>query len=43
MPGLNHMLQHAVTGEITEYNEIRETISPDVLDAILRFIEEHGH
>lgn len=39
MPGLNHLLQHAVTGELTEYDEIRETISPDVLDAIVQFIE----
>lgn len=38
MPELNHLMQHAVTGEMTEYDEIRETISPDVLDAIVRFI-----
>ena len=38
MPGLNHLFQHAVTGEISEYDEIRETISPEVLEAILRFI-----
>lgn len=39
MPGLNHLLQHAVTGEMTEYDEIRETISPEVLDTIVRFIK----
>ncbi len=38
MPGLNHMMQHAVTGETSEYGEIRETISPEVLDAIVKFI-----
>ena len=38
MPELNHLMQHAVTGEMTEYDEIRETISPDVLEAIVRFI-----
>lgn len=38
MPELNHLMQHAVTGEMTEYDEIRETISSDVLDAIVRFI-----
>lgn len=38
MPGLNHLLQHAVTGEVSEYGTIRETISPEVLDAIVRFI-----
>lgn len=40
MPGLNHLMQHAVTGEMKEYDEIRETISPYVLDAIVRFIRE---
>lgn len=38
MPDLNHLLQHAVTGEMTEYDEIRETISPEVLEAIVQFI-----
>lgn len=38
MPELNHLMQHAVTGEATEYNEIRETISSEVLDAIVQFI-----
>lgn len=39
MPGLNHLLQHAVTGETAEYDEIRETISPEALEAIARFIK----
>ena len=43
MPELNHLLQHAVTGEITEYDEIRETISPDVLEAIVQFIKKQTH
>ncbi|MDD6314322.1 MAG: alpha/beta fold hydrolase [Porphyromonadaceae bacterium] len=38
MPGLNHLLQHAETGEASEYGEIRETISPEVLEAIAAFI-----
>lgn len=38
MPGLNHMMQHAVTGEADEYDAIRETISPEVLDAIVEFV-----
>lgn len=38
MPELNHLIQHAVTGEMAEYGEIRETISPEVLDAIVEFI-----
>ena len=40
MPGLNHLMQHAVTGEMIEYDEIRETISPDVLQTIVRFIRD---
>lgn len=39
IPGLNHLMQTAVTGEPTEYGEIRETISPEVLDAIAQFIK----
>lgn len=40
MPGLNHLLQHAGTGEVDEYEKIRETISPEVLDIILSFIRD---
>ncbi len=36
---LNHLFQHCRTGEITEYGEIDETISPEVLDDILAFIK----
>lgn len=39
MPGLNHLMQHAVTGEVSEYSEISETISPEVLDAIVQFVK----
>lgn len=39
MPSLNHMMQHAQTGDMSEYNEIRETISPEVLEIILEFIK----
>lgn len=38
MPGLNHPLQHATTGEVSEYGEIRETIAPEVLKLIVEFI-----
>ncbi len=37
--GLNHLLQHANTGDSSEYNDIRETISPDVLTVITEFIQ----
>ena len=30
-PGLNHLFQHCTTGIPTEYGEIEETISPEVL------------
>jgi len=38
LAGLNHLLQHAITGEVTEYSTIKETISPEVLDIMVRFI-----
>ena len=38
-PSLNHMLQHAVTGEPSEYDSIRQTVSPDVLTDILSLIK----
>lgn len=39
MPGLNHMFQHAKTGAVSEYGEIEETISPEVLDIITTWIK----
>lgn len=41
LAGLNHLLQHASTGEVTEYSEIRETIAPEVLKIIVEFISRH--
>ena len=32
--GVNHLFQHCKTGSVTEYKEIEETISPDILTAI---------
>lgn len=37
-PKLNHLMQHAVTGNVEEYNSIEETISPEVLSDIAAFI-----
>ncbi len=37
-PELNHPMQHATTGEIAEYSTIEETIAPEVLSDILKFI-----
>lgn len=37
--GLNHLFQHCKTGAVTEYKEIEETISEDVLNKILHWIK----
>lgn len=42
MPRLNHLMQHSVTGELDEYGAISETISPEVLEAIVSFIREQA-
>lgn len=36
--GVNHLFQHCTTGAVTEYREIEETISPEVLDIIVNWI-----
>ena len=37
-PGLNHLFQHCTTGLVNEYSQIEETISPEVLEDIVQFI-----
>ncbi len=37
-PTLNHLFQHCTTGLLTEYSEIEETISPEVLSDIAQWI-----
>lgn len=39
-PAMNHLMQHAVTGEVEEYSNIEETISPEVLADITAFIKD---
>ena len=39
-PSLNHLFQHCKTGNISEYRMIEETISPEVLEDIVRFIKQ---
>jgi fermentation-respiration switch protein FrsA (DUF1100 family) len=34
MPGLNHLFQHAVTGDESEYGKIKEAISPHVVEIL---------
>jgi pimeloyl-ACP methyl ester carboxylesterase len=38
LPGLNHLFQHAVTGSVSEYGLIRETMAPEVLAQIADWI-----
>ena len=38
--GVNHLFQHCNTGAVSEYREIEETISPDVLDEMIQWILE---
>lgn len=38
MEGLNHLFQHCQTGNIIEYQQIEETISPEVLTLITEWI-----
>lgn len=39
MPDLNHMFQHCKTGSVVEYQQIEETISPEVLGVIVDWIK----
>lgn len=36
--GLNHLMQHCFTGAVMEYGKIEETMSPDVMKEITRFL-----
>ena len=38
-PALNHLFQHCATGLPTEYGQIEETISPEVLEDIAKWIQ----
>lgn len=37
-PGLNHLFQHCTTGNVNEYGNIEETISPELLTDIVTWI-----
>lgn len=37
--GVNHMFQHCNTGIVTEYQQIEETISPEVLQVVEKWIK----
>lgn len=38
-PDLNHMFQHCKTGGVNEYGQIEETMSPEVLDLMVSWIQ----
>ena len=39
--GLNHLFQHANTGSTEEYDLIEETMSVDVLETIINWIQKN--
>ena len=40
LEGLNHLLQHATTGAVSEYYQISETIAPEVLELIAEWLTQ---
>ena len=40
LKGLNHLFQHATTGAVSEYDQISETIAPEVLELIAEWISK---
>jgi hypothetical protein len=40
LPNLNHLFQNCETGAVSEYGQIEETISPEVLEIISEWIWE---
>ena len=40
IPNVNHLFQNAKTGNITDYRKIKETIAPEALDIIEKWISE---
>lgn len=41
LEGLNHLFQTCTTGDLSEYNQIKETISPTALNLILTFLNQN--
>ncbi len=41
-PGLNHLMQHAATGNVDEYAGIEETMSEDVINDVVTFIKHNA-
>ncbi|MBA3548875.1 MAG: alpha/beta fold hydrolase [Nannocystis sp.] len=41
LPGLNHLFQHAKTGQVEEYSKIEETLAPELLNEVSSWIAAH--
>lgn len=41
LPGLNHLFQHCQSGSPTEYGAIEETMAPEALDDISKWVVKH--
>ena len=41
LPGLNHLFQHASTGQVEEYSKIEETFAPEALQEISAWVLAH--
>lgn len=39
LDGLNHLFQHCTTGSVIEYQQIEETIAPEVLETVTKWIK----
>ena len=42
LPGLNHLLQTADTGQVSEYGKIEETVAPSALKVVGDWVVEHS-
>ena len=40
LKGLNHLFQNCKTGQLSEYGQIEETMEPEVLKRISKWISE---
>ncbi|CAN5565342.1 hypothetical protein BH20VER3_BH20VER3_20590 [soil metagenome] len=42
LPNLNHLFQHCQTGAVSEYGQIEETMSPEVLQLVSDWIKQYA-
>lgn len=41
LSGVNHLMQHCRSGEVDQYEQIEQTIAPEVLEAIVEFVNRN--